>query len=271
MGDIAILCVDDEKNVLRSLERIFFDEDYTILTADSGKEGLEILGKEQCQVVISDYRMPEMNGVDFLRDVCNKWPDTVRIVLSGYADVASIVSAINEGEIYKFIPKPWNDDELKVTIANAIERYNLHRENKKLTGELLDNNKKLEELNKNLEKRVGEKAADLLIQNRALRISQEILNIVPIGIVGVDNSGTVVQINNYAKKLLNKDNTGMLGEQADLFLCEHTTKLMEAASEQGKATSNSDGYDFIGAVVCVPLFQEGEQTGHIIVFQPDHS
>src|SRR5664279_3494055 len=121
---IRILLVDDEKNVLKALERTFLDEEYEILKASSGIDGLSILESvSPVQVVISDYRMPEMNGVDFLREVCKKWPDTVRIVLSGYADTASIVSAINEGEIYKFISKPWNDDELKVAIANALERY----------------------------------------------------------------------------------------------------------------------------------------------------
>src|SRR6266536_904479 len=105
---IRILFVDDEKNVLRSLERTFLDEDYEILTATTGAEGLAVLqNNSPVQVVISDYRMPEMNGVDFLRKVCNQWPETVRIVPSGYADTASIVSAINEGQIYKFIPKPW--------------------------------------------------------------------------------------------------------------------------------------------------------------------
>ncbi len=126
---IRILLVDDERNVLRSLQRTFLDEDYEILTACSGSEGLSILESvSPVQVIISDYRMPEMNGVDFLREVCKKWPDTVRIVLSGYADTVSIVSAINDGEIYKFIPKPWNDDELKVAIANALERYYLNQE-----------------------------------------------------------------------------------------------------------------------------------------------
>src|SRR5208282_108119 len=90
---IRILFVDDERNVLRSLERTFLDEDYEILTASSGAEGLSVLKSvSQVQVVISDYRMPEMTGVEFLREVCKGWPDTVRIVLSGYADTASIVS-----------------------------------------------------------------------------------------------------------------------------------------------------------------------------------
>ena len=117
---VKILCVDDERNVLRALERIFLDDDYEIVTAGSGEEGLEIMTESgDCfQVVISDYRMPVMNGVEFLKAVYERWPDSVRIVLSGYADAGAIVAAINEGHIYKFIPKPWNDEELRETIQN---------------------------------------------------------------------------------------------------------------------------------------------------------
>ena len=93
-----ILCVDDERNVLRALERLFLDDDYEILTASSGEEGLELLNAApQVQVVISDFRMPGMNGVDFLKQVFETHPDTIRIVLSGYADTAAVVAAINEG------------------------------------------------------------------------------------------------------------------------------------------------------------------------------
>ena len=128
------------------------DSSYEILTADSGEKGLIVLEQtSQIQVVMSDYRMSGMNGVDFLREVCKKWPDTVRIVLSGYADTASVVAAINEGEIYKFIPKPWNDDEIKVTISNAVERYMLHKSNQELTKRLSDANDELSLVNNNLE------------------------------------------------------------------------------------------------------------------------
>src|SRR6185369_152755 len=121
---VKILCVDDERNVLRALERIFLDDDYEIVLAGSGDEGLKIMEESgPFQVVISDYRMPAMNGVEFLRVVYERCPETVRIVLSGYADTGAIVAAINDGHIYKFIPKPWNDDELRVTIQNCLERY----------------------------------------------------------------------------------------------------------------------------------------------------
>ena len=148
--EIKILCVDDEQNVLNSLVRLFIDSDYNILTATSGGEGLDVLEKEEVQIIISDYRMPVMNGAEFLKKVCERWPRTVRIVLSGYADTASILSSINEGHIYKFIPKPWNDEELKVTIMNSAERYFLVRENEILTKELKKKNEKLETLNTEL-------------------------------------------------------------------------------------------------------------------------
>ena len=134
MGEnIKLLCVDDERNVLRALERIFMDEEYEILTASSGEEGLAFLAENpDIQVVISDYRMPGMNGVEFLRQVCEKHPDTVRIVLSGYADTTAVVSAINEGQIYKFVSKPWSDEELRQTVAKAVESFALHHQNRGL-------------------------------------------------------------------------------------------------------------------------------------------
>jgi two-component system NtrC family sensor kinase len=163
MGEqIRILFVDDERNVLRSLKRTFLDEDYEILTASSGAEGIAVLQSiTPIQLVISDYRMPEMNGVDFLREVCHRWPETLRIVLSGYADTASIVSAINKGHIYKFIAKPWNEDELKITIVNAIERYYLDKENKQLAESLKTKNDQLEILNDDLELQVAEKTGNV--------------------------------------------------------------------------------------------------------------
>lgn len=134
---IKLLCVDDERNVLRALERIFMDDDYEILTAISGEDGLAVLAENSdVQVVVSDFRMPGMNGVEFLRQVCEKYPETVRIVLSGYADTGAVVSAINEGQIYKFVSKPWSDEELRQTVAKAVEAFSLHKQNRVLAAEL---------------------------------------------------------------------------------------------------------------------------------------
>lgn len=199
---IKILCVDDEVNVLKALQRIFLDDPYEILTACSGMEGLDILERNSTvQIVISDYRMPEMNGVDFLRQVCRKWPESVRIVLSGYADTAAIVAAINEGEIYKFIPKPWNDDELKVAIGNAIEKYRLQKSNLELARELQAKNEELSRINYKLERIVAEKTHKVLLQNRLLTMEHCILDRLPVAVVGLDQSGMVTQCNRLGQKL----------------------------------------------------------------------
>ena len=218
-GTIRILCVDDERNVLRALERIFLDDDFEILTAPSGEEGLELLESgDTVQIVVSDYRMPGMNGVDFLSEVCRRWPDTVRIVLSGYADTAAVVAAINEGQIYKFIAKPWNDDELKVTITNAIERYFLNKRNQELTEELRQKNEELNLVNQNLERLVAEKTSKVMFQNKILLASQNILDALPIGVVGSDSNGLVVQCNHLAAELLGVAQEGLIGAERLLSL-----------------------------------------------------
>lgn len=125
---IRLLFVDDEENILNSIQRMFLDEEYDILTASSCKKAFSLLeAGPPVQVVVSDYRMPEMNGVEFLHIVSRRWPDTVRMVLSGYSDTGAVIGAINEGGIFKFIPKPWNETELKVAIANAATLYFLQK------------------------------------------------------------------------------------------------------------------------------------------------
>lgn len=175
---IRILCVDDEKNILQALERSFLDDDYEIVNANSGAEGLQALEESgPFQVVISDYRMPVMNGVEFLKAVYSRWPDTIRLVLSGYADVGAIVAAINEGHIYKFIPKPWDDEDLRVTIRKSMEHYLLQKKNRELREEL--------------------DAAKL-----ALEFSQGLLGNLPVGVAVIDEKGMITYCNDIAGKLL---------------------------------------------------------------------
>lgn len=193
---IRILCVDDERNVLRALERIFLDDDYEIVLAGSGDEGLQIMEEsEPFQVVISDYRMPVMNGVEFLKVVYERCPETVRIVLSGYADAGAIVAAINEGHIYKFIPKPWNDEELRITIQNCLERYYLQKKNRELLEQLAYTNQVLEE-------KVQLRTEQLELRNRALEFSQSLLGNLPVGVAGIDENGMIAYCNDIAVKLL---------------------------------------------------------------------
>jgi two-component system NtrC family sensor kinase len=212
---IRILFVDDERNVLRSLERTFLDEEYEILTASSGDEGLSLLQDiSPVQVVISDYRMPQMNGVDFLREVCRRWPDTVRIVLSGYADTAVVISAINEGEIYKFIAKPWNDDELRIAIINALERYSLNKKNIELSETLVTKIVELREANATLERLTGTVTAG---HNRSAVLAENILQALPVGVIGINGAGVIIECNREAGNLFSLDASeciGIAGSQA---------------------------------------------------------
>lgn len=124
----ALLLVDDEKNILKSLRRVFFAENHDIFVASSGKEALAVLEHEHIDLIISDYKMPEMTGVELLVEAKNRWPDTIRIMLTGYAEIKIILSAINEGAIYKFITKPWNDDDLRLTVTLALQHKALLEE-----------------------------------------------------------------------------------------------------------------------------------------------
>jgi DNA-binding NtrC family response regulator len=127
-----LLLVDDEENVIASLKRAFMDEDFCVFSANSGKEGLELLANEQIQVIISDEKMPGMSGAEFLSEAKKLYPETVRFMLTGQASVEAAMKAINEGEIYRFFTKPWDDLQLVFAIRSAFERFDLEEENRRL-------------------------------------------------------------------------------------------------------------------------------------------
>jgi len=167
-----LLLVDDEENVLKSLLRLLQGDNYEIFTASNGKEGLELIIKNKFQIVISDYRMPEMNGAEFLKQVRKISPDTIRLILTGYADIDIAVSAINEGHVYKFITKPWDGDLLKVTVKRALDFYDLIQEKEELSKELVKKNAELQTINKNLEKIVEERTQQLLHSEKMATLGQ---------------------------------------------------------------------------------------------------
>jgi response regulator RpfG family c-di-GMP phosphodiesterase len=158
---LTLLFVDDEAGILSALRRLFRPHGYRILTAEGGAEALELLGRETVDLVISDMRMPNMSGAVFLREVRNRWPDVMRLLLTGHADMASTIDAINHGEIYRYISKPWNDDEIVHTVKEALERKRLERENARLAELTRRQNDELKELNAGLEQKVAERTAEL--------------------------------------------------------------------------------------------------------------
>ncbi len=205
----SLLIVDDEPNVLKSLKRLLLDTDYMVYTAESGEVGLEIIKTHDIKLVISDYRMPGMNGVEFLNKIRETHPDTIRMILSGYADVIAVVEAINDGQVYRFITKPWNDQELLTSIKRAIEQYELQKENSKLYLELHKRNLELQILATTLEEKVAARTHDLELNNRALNIAQNILSMLPVGIIGIDSCQTIVYINSNLKDFISTDAIGL--------------------------------------------------------------
>jgi DNA-binding NtrC family response regulator len=127
-----ILLVDDESNVLSALKRALFDEPLEILSVTSAEEALVIMKEEPFKVVVSDERMLGMQGSEFLARVRADHPDTVRIMLTGHATLEAAMKAVNEGEIYRFFSKPWDDHNLKFAIRSAIEKFDLEAENRRL-------------------------------------------------------------------------------------------------------------------------------------------
>jgi len=169
----TLLCVDDEANILSSLRRLFHKDGYRVLTAGSGAEGLRLMEGESIDLVISDMRMPEMDGAAFLAQVRARWPDSLRILLTGYADIASTVAAINQGEIYRYISKPWDDNEVRLIVRHALERKLLEREKARLEALTKKQNEELQALNASLETKVLERTAELSRAHDALAAANE--------------------------------------------------------------------------------------------------
>jgi len=250
---IKILCVDDERNVLKSLKRLFLDEDdYEIFLAESGHNGLEILDAEKnIRLIISDYRMPEMNGVEFLSSVCERWPETIRIVLSGYADTAAVVEAINLGQIYKFIPKPWNDEELKTTIYKALEHQDLQRQVFRLNEELNQKNLELEQINEDLEQLVKKRTESLAIHNRVLQVAQGVLDVLPVTVLGIDDDKIIVQCNDSARNMFSAKIMDPLGHAYQEVFPKELSRLLDEFNNK-KLTSglvNIDGKEYLAELI----------------------
>lgn len=133
--EIGVLYVDDEINNLNSFKAAF-RRDFEIFTAISAKEGRKILDSQEIGVIITDQRMPVMTGIEFLESIIPVYPDTIRILLTGFSDINAVMDAINRGQVYKYLVKPWQNDELKMYIENALEIYHLRKENKNLARKL---------------------------------------------------------------------------------------------------------------------------------------
>lgn len=141
--DISILYVDDEPNNLVAFKANFRTY-YKVFTAESAELGRQILKENKIHIIITDQRMPKETGVEFLESIIKEYPDPIRILLTGFADIETVVEAINKGQVYRYIMKPFNEADLKITIDNAFEIYSLREENKELLRQLMLANEQLE-------------------------------------------------------------------------------------------------------------------------------
>ena len=141
--DIKVLYIDDEVHNLTAFKATY-RRDFKIYTASSGYEGINILENNEINVIITDQRMPQMTGVEFLEYIIPIYPDVMRILLTGYSDISAVVDAINKGKIFYYHQKPWDENELKITIENAFQLFSLKKENDELTQKLKVANEQLE-------------------------------------------------------------------------------------------------------------------------------
>ena len=156
-----LLLVDDEESILNSLRRLLRGQPYEVLLATSGAQALEIMARQPVDLVMSDARMPNMDGATLLAHIHQRYPDTIRIMLTGYADPSAIIKAINEGQIHRYISKPWHDEEMLLTLRQSLAYQYSERERLRLVQQTWDQNEKLKRLNTTLEKHVAARTAEL--------------------------------------------------------------------------------------------------------------
>ena len=268
----TLLLLDDEENILTSLNRLLRRDGYHILKATSAAEAFELLAEHPVGVIVSDQRMPEMNGTEFLRRVKQIYPDTVRMVLSGYTDLKSVTDAINEGAVYRFLTKPWDDDLLRASIQEAFQRYELAQDNQRLSEEMALINEELYRAKHELEKRVEQKTGEVRQNIGVLQVSQEMLEYLPVGVIGVGEDGLIAVANRKANELFDAGNkSSLVGSFAQERLpaamieclsgaCERRTQRLENGrnvifwSHAMGASSGSEGR----MLVIVPNEESGD-------------
>ncbi len=167
----TLLLVDDEPNILNALKRLFRRSGYEIHIAESGMAGLKILEETPVDLIISDMRMPEMNGAEFLEQAAQLRPEAMRLLLTGYSDINATIEAINKGKIYGYIAKPWNETELSLTVKQALEQKALRDERDRLYALTQKQNAELKQLNATLEDKVKQRTKQLRLAHKRLKES----------------------------------------------------------------------------------------------------
>ncbi|GAA5160333.1 ATP-binding response regulator [Viridibacterium curvum] len=249
-----LLLVDDEENILSSLRRLLRRDGYEIRVAGSGAEGLEILKQVEIDVIVSDQRMPGMTGTEFLKEACRLYPSTVRIVLSGYTELESVTRAINEGSVYRFLTKPWDDEQLRRHILEAVRHKRVEDENLKLQEQLRAANQRMTAL-------LDERQEALLLDEVSLQFAHELLADLPLPVLGVDGDGLVVVANDAMESLLELP---MVGMDAMAVLPSELSGLLAPGIERAEAMFERGGCRY--RVLSAYLRHGREPRGRLLAF-----
>jgi response regulator RpfG family c-di-GMP phosphodiesterase len=266
MNNTKILIVDDEKNILKSLQRMLRKEPYSVKTAATPFEAIEMCKKEDFHLIIGDYRMPGMNGTEMFYEINLINPDSVKIILSGYSDINVITEALNREYINKYILKPWNEENLKKEIDKSVSHINLIRTNKELHKKIIEQNEDLKKINQSLEDEIEKRTHKLKLKNSALLVSQNVLNTIPLPVIGIDTENMIVLTNEKAGLNLP---FAVLGEKIN---CE---KIINSNLEALKENKTLKLYlpeltKEYPHILISPLHSKKKPEGSVIVFIPEN-
>ncbi|QTF91784.1 EAL domain-containing protein, partial [Halomonas sp. BM-2019] len=211
----TLLLVDDEENIVAALRRLLRAEGWLLLTASSAERALLLMARHEVDVILSDQRMPSMTGVELLRRAKQLYPETIRLVLSGYTELQSITDAINEGAIYKFLAKPWDDEQLRAHLREAFALKEMADQNRRLDQEVQTANRELAELNRRLQTLLSAQREQNQREVGSREAVQELLDAVPVPVFGIDDEGLLVFANAPARALCGPDGDVLGGPAAE--------------------------------------------------------
>jgi len=170
-GTPTILVIDDEAHVISSIRRLLRGTPYRLLTTTDPDEAMEIIRTQYVHLVMCDHRLPGITGIELMQRIKLTRPDVVRVIFTGYLDVSAAVDAINKGEVFRFVTKPWNDEELRLIVRQAMEHHQLIRQNRELLGRVNGQNRELRQLTRELERRVADRTREIRQKSDELRAS----------------------------------------------------------------------------------------------------
>ncbi len=225
----TLLLVDDEENIVAALRRLLRAEGWRVLSATSAEQALQLMARHEVDVILSDQRMPSMTGVELLRRARQLYPETIRLVLSGYTGLQSITDAINEGAIYKFLAKPWDDEQLRTHLREAFALKEMADQNRRLDREVQAANRELADLNQRLQTLLSAQREKNEREVGSREAAQELLDAVPVPVFGVDDEGLLVFANAPAQALLGLEGD-LLGRPATELLPQTLQQVLEGAS-----------------------------------------